>query len=163
MKVRMLSLLSIVVVLILKSLDISAKDYHNFRVYVNAIPAEPYSPDFLPRYPITEEVDSIVYQLANANGIMEKYVGTSTEISETYAAFEKLRLLASEEELNQLMEHPSPVVKIYAHRALVDNEMNMNCDVELQLLQDSTCVDWYASTQLTNSTVQELVQLSYLD
>jgi len=161
MKLRMLSLLSIILVLTVKSMDISAKDYHELRVFANAIPDVPYAPMFpTDGY---NELDSVIYQLAQANSIKERCIGYSDSITSEYLAYERLKMIASEEELNELMLHNSPIVKIYAHRALVMNDMNMNCDYELTLLEDSTCIDWFADDMVTNTTVQEMVQLAYFE
>ena len=91
------------------------------------------------------------------------YVGLNDSITQEYMAYEKLKSIATEEELNELLLHESPVVKVYAYRALVVNEMNMNCDVELALLEDTTCVDWYSDELVTNTTVKDMIQLSYFE
>lgn len=162
MKFRMLSLLSIILVLTIKSLEISAKDYHELRVLARAIPPSPYVPSIVP-FEDFSELDSVVLQLAEANAIKEMYVGLNDSITQEYTAYEKLKSIATEEELNELLLHESPVVKVYAYRALVVNEMNMNCDVELALLEDTTCVDWYSDELVTNTTVKDMIQLSYFE
>jgi len=160
MKLRMLSVLSIVIALLIKSVEISAQDYHYLRVLAHAVPAE--SPTFLP-YPMETQLDSAIYQLAQTNVVMERFVGINDSITPEFEAYEKLKMLASEQELNDLLLHASPVVKVYAHRALVVNEMNMNCDYELALFEDTTCIDWFADDLLTNTTVAEMVQQEYFE
>src|SRR3989338_3614159 len=120
MKLRMLSVVSIVVVLMIKSMDISAQDYNNLRLFVNAIPSDPS----LVPFPLETQLDSVVYQLAMSEGVMERFVGESDSSSEVFAAYERLKAVATEEELNELLLHESPIVRIYAYRALVVNEMN---------------------------------------
>ena len=61
------------------------------------------------------------------------------------------------------MLHESPVVKVYAHRALTVNAMNMNCDYELSLIEDTTYVDWLTEDMLVNTTVSDLIQLEYFE
>ena len=160
MKLRMLSVLSIVVALLVKSMDISAQDYYNLRVLAHAIPED--TPTLLP-YPMETELDSVVFQLAQSTDIKERFVGMSDSITPEFEAYERLKLIASEEELNDLLLHESPVVKVYAHRALAMNEMNMNCDYELALFEDSTCIDWFSADMLTNTTVAEMVQREYFE
>ncbi len=160
MKLRMLSVLSILVALLIKSMDISAQDYNHLRLLAHAIPAD--SPLLFP-YPMETELDSVVYQLAQSTSIKERFVGLNDSITPEFEAYERLKMIASEEELNELMLHESPVVKVYAHRALTMNEMNMNCDYELALLEDSTCIDWFANDMFTNTTVAELVQQQYFE
>ncbi|MCH2228799.1 MAG: hypothetical protein MK105_00545 [Crocinitomicaceae bacterium] len=160
MKYRMLSLLSIILVLSIKSMEISAKDYHELRIMVNAIPPSPYAPQIVPLI-LENELDSIVYQLAQANGIKERYIGQNDTINSEFIAYEKLKDLATEEDLNGLLLHDSPIVKVYAYRALLVNEMDMNCDVETALFLDTTCLDWYLDEIPTASTVGEMVQVPF--
>lgn len=160
MKYRMLSLLSIILVVSIKSMEISAKDYHELRVMVNAIPASPYVPQIVP-FILENELDSVVFQLAQADGIRERFVGQSDTISNEFVAYEKLKELATEEELNKLLLHDSPIVKVYAYRALTINEMDMDCDVETALFVDTTCLDWYLEEVPTASTVSELIQVPF--
>lgn len=153
MKLRMLSVLSIVVVLMIKSMDISAKDYYNLRLFVNAIPSDPS----LVPFPLETQLDSVVYQLAISEGVAERYVGEDNTSSEVFAAYERLKAVASEEELNELLLHESPIVRIYAYRALVVNEMSMNNDYVELLIQDSTCVDYFIESTAMNTTVADMV------
>lgn len=140
-------------------MDISAHDYTNLRILANAMPVDP---SIFP-YPLETQFDTVVYQLAQSEGFVERFTGESDTVAPTYEAYEKLRTIATEEQLNDLLLHDSPVVKVYAYRALVVNQMNMNCEYELDLLEDSTCIDWYAFNQLTSTTVADLVQRPYFD
>lgn len=160
MKYRMLSLLSIILVISVKSLEISAKDYHELRVMARAIPPDPYAPQIVP-FILENELDSVVYQLAQAPGIKEMYLGTNDSITSEFLAYEKLKGLATEKELNALLIHNSPVVKVYAYRALIVNDMNMDCDIESSLFVDTTCLDWYMDEIPTATTVGELIQVPF--
>ena len=156
----MLSLLSIILVISVKSLEISAKDYHELRVMARAIPPDPYAPQLVP-FVLENELDSVVYQLAQAPGIKEMYLGTNDSITNEFLAYEKLKGLATEKELNALLIHNSPIVKVYAYRALIVNEMNMDCDIESSLFVDTTCLDWYMDEIPTATTVGELIQVPF--
>lgn len=160
MKLRMLSVLSIVLALLIKSVDISAQDYNNFRILAHAIPGDT---EGLMPFPLETELDSIVFRLAQANTVKERFVGLNDTITTEFQDYERLKNIASESELNELLLHDSPVVKVYAHRAIVMNEMNMNCDYELALYEDSTCVDWLTEDMLMNTTVAQLVQQDYFE
>ena len=59
MKFRMLSLRSIILVLTIKSLEISAKGYHELSILARAIPPSPYIPSIVPFENISE-LDSII-------------------------------------------------------------------------------------------------------
>lgn len=157
MKFRMLSLLSIILVLTVKSMEISAKDYYELRVAVNAIPPDPYAPHLFP-YPLENKLDSIVFRIAQSSFVIDPFATNIESDSENIAFFNDLSSTASEQELNALMMHTSPAVKIYAYRSLLMNNMNMNCDFELALLQDTTCVSLKTNDELIPSTVKELVQ-----
>ena len=141
-------------------MEISAKDYHELRVMVNAIPPSPYAPQIVPLI-LENELDSVVYQLAKAEGIKERFVGQNDTITNEFIAYEKLKELATEEDLNDLLLHESPIVKVYAYRALTVNEMDMNCDVETALFVDTTCLDWYLDETPTASTVGEMIQVPF--
>jgi hypothetical protein len=154
----MLSVLSIVLVLMIKSMDISAKDYNNFRFLVYAIPSDPS----LVPFPMETQLDSIVFTLAQSNGIFESE-HPEFDLNASFEAYEKLKLVATEAELNELMLHESPIVRVYAYRALIVNAMSMNCDYEGQLLLDSTCVDWVENGAIVNTTVSNLVQQTYFE
>ena len=156
----MLSLLSIILVISVKSLDISAKDYHELRVMIRAIPQDPYASQIVP-FILENELDSIVFRLAQALGIKEMYLGKNDSITSEFRAYEKLKELATEKELNELLVHNSPIVKVYAYRALLVNEMNMDYDVQSSLLLDTTCLEWYMNNIPISITVGELIQIPF--
>lgn len=158
MKFRMLSLVSIIIALGIKSMGISAKDYHEFRVMVNAIPPSPYVPTLMP-IALENRLDSIVYELSQATAVKELFIEINDSITPEYQIFQELQAVASEDQLNELLNHTSPVVKIYSYRALIANDMNMNCDFELALLEDTSCVDVYAGNEVLNSTVKDMLQM----
>ena len=88
MKLRMLSVLSILVALLIKSMDISAKDYFNLRIMAHAIPAD--SDMFMP-FQLETEVDSIVYRLAQANTVKERFVGLNDTMTSEFQDYERLK------------------------------------------------------------------------
>ena len=157
MKLRMMSLLSIILVLSVKSLEISAKDYYELRVMVNAIPPDPYAPHLLP-YALENKLDSVVFRISQVPVVYDIFAMDNDSVNEKFQAIEMLEQAATEDELNNLLLHKSPIVKLYAYRTLLINEMNMNCDYELLLLEDTTCVGFLTRNEIVNSTVKELVQ-----
>ena len=154
----MLSLISIIIALGIKSMGISAKDYHEFRVMLHAIPPSPYVPTLIP-LALENRLDTIVYDLSEATAVKQMFIDINDTITPEYQVFQELQSIATEEELNELLKHDSPVVKIYAYRALIVNNMNMNCDYEFALLEDTTCIDFFAGNEIHNSTVKDLVQM----
>jgi hypothetical protein len=153
----MMSLLSILLVLSVKSLEISAKDYYELRVMVNAIPPDPYAPHLLP-YALENKLDSVVFRLSQVPVVQDIFNVDRDTLAEKFEPVEMLENAGNEEELNNLLLHASPIVKVYAYRTLLINEMNMNCDYELLLLEDTTCVGYLTSDRVVNSTVKDLVQ-----
>jgi len=160
MKYRMLSLLSIILALTIKSIEISAKDYYELRVAVNAIPPDPYAPHLFP-HPLENKLDSIVFRIAQSSVVIDPFESNIEDNSENIAFFDDLSSTANEQELNALMMHNSSAVKIYAYRALLMNNMNMNCDYELALLEDTSCVSFVTENKTVTSTVKELVQSDF--
>lgn len=160
MKLRMLSLLSIILVLTVKSIEISAKDYYELRVAVNAIPPDPYAPHLFP-HPLDDKLDSIIYRITQASVVIDPFEPNIDNESENFAFFNDLSTIATEQELNALLMHSSPAVQIYAYRALLMNNMNMNCDYELALLEDTTCVSYLTENTVVTSTIKELVQSDF--
>ena len=161
MKFRMLSLLSIILVLTIKSMEISAKDYYELRVMVNAIPPNPYAPHLL-AFPLENKLDSIIFRITQSSIILDPYEDQMFSDTDNFNYFQELKSTASEQELNALMTHSSPMVKIYAHRALLFNNMNMNCDYELLLLSDTTCVSRKTQQTVITSTVKDIVQSDFI-
>lgn len=157
MKLRMLSVLSIVIALGIKSMNISAKDYHEFRILANAIPESPYIPTPLP-IALDTQLDSIVYTLSQASAVKDMYININDSLTPQFEIFQELQFAASEDELNELLLHESPVVRVYSYRALIVNDMNLNCDYEMAIMEDTTCIDLFAGSELTNTTVKEQIQ-----
>lgn len=157
MKLRMLSLLSIILALGIRSMDISAKEYHALRVFTHAIPNGPYTPTVMP-LALENRLDSLVFDLSQHSAVSDVYINITDYFTPEYSIFEELQDIATESELNELINHDSPIVRIYAYRAIIVNDMNLNCDYELNLLSDTTCIDYYAGSEIISSTVQEMVQ-----
>jgi len=157
MKLRMLSLLSIILALGIRSMDISAKEYHALRVLTHAIPEGPYIPTPMP-IALENRLDSLVFHLSHFSVVKDVFININDSITPEYSIFEEMQEIASESELNELINHESPVVRIYAYRSIITNDMNLNCDYELNLLSDTTCIDFYAGSEIVSSTVQEMVQ-----
>ncbi len=157
MKLRMLSLFSIIIALGIRSMDISAKEYHALRVFTHAIPDVPYVPTPMP-LALENRLDSLVYHLSHFSVVKDVFININDPYTPEHSIFEEIQEIATEDELNELINHESPVVRIYAYRSLIINDMNLNCDYELNLLSDTTCVDYYAGNEIISSTVQEMVQ-----
>jgi len=157
MKLRMLSVLSVIIAIGIKSMNISAKDYHEFRILANAIPESPYIPTPLP-IALENRLDSIVFTLSQASAVKDMYINLNDSLTPQFEIFQELQYTANETELNDLLLHDSPVVRVYSYRALIVNNMNLNCDYEMAIMEDTTCIDLFAGSELTNTTVKDQVQ-----
>lgn len=83
-------------------------------------------------------IKRFVSSLENSEHVQLKFNGSANFPNETFENYERLEKVSTKEELNQLLSHDSPVVRIYAHKALANNNMEMN-KVQLQtLLNDSS-------------------------
>ncbi len=162
MKVHLLSLLSVVLVLSLKAYEISAREenqenrsdvYHPALAFLDV---EEY------QYAESETLDSLINQLGRSNTIKERYVGFAGLTPNEYLLYEKLKASASEYELNSLMKHYSPVVRVYAYRALIDNEMEVNASYENYLFEDTSSVNWFSGCVYKTSTVQQVVEQGFV-
>lgn len=165
MKVNLLSLLSVVLVLSLKAYEISAREeneQNNVEVYHPAL-------EFLDadareyHYSESASLDSIITVLGKSNTLKERYVGFSGITPKEYLLFEKLKELGTQDELNTLMKHYSPVVRIYAYRALIANEMEVNGNIENVLYEDTASINWFSGCIYKSTTVQELLEQGFVE
>lgn len=162
MKVNLLSLLSVVLVLSLKAYEISAREenqenrsevYHPALAFLDV---EEY------HYSESASLDSLINQLGRSSTIKERYVGFAGLTPNEYLLFEELKATASQYELNNLMKHYSPVVRVYAYRALIANDMEVNANCENFLFEDTTSVNWFSGCIFKNSTVQQVVEQGFV-
>ncbi len=86
------------------------------------------------------------------------YININDSLTPQFEIFQELQYTANEIELNDLLLHDSPVVRVYSYRALIVNNMNLNCDYEMAIMEDTTCIDLFAGSELTNTTVKEQIQ-----
>jgi hypothetical protein len=156
MKFRMLSLLSIILALTVKSMEISAKDYNEFRVFVNAIPSTPTQN--LLAYRLENKLDSIVFHIIQTSTVSDVFEPNTEQTIENNTSFDELIKSANENELNALLMHQSAPVKVYAYRALLVQSMNVNSDFEQALLNDTSCVNLISKKQIIPTTVKEIVE-----
>jgi hypothetical protein len=161
MKVRLLSLLSVVLVLSIKAYETTARESNQPEQM------EVYQPDisFLDedQFNPISKVDSIVRILSESTTVKERHVGFAGITPKEYLLFEGLIEEGTLEELNGLLTHYSPVVRVYAYRALLANEMEINVGYEATMFKDTTAVDWFSGVFLTTSSVQELVSQGFTD
>lgn len=156
MKFRMLSLLSIILALTVKSMEISAKDYNEFRVFVHAIPAN--TTQHLMAYRVDNKLDSIIFQIIQTSTVEDVFETSHSQFTENETTLEALSHTANENELNALLGHQSAPVRVYAYRSLLQQSMNVNGEFELALLNDTSCVTRISGDRIIPTTVKEIVE-----
>ncbi len=161
MKVRLLSLVSVVLVLSIKAYETKARESNDAR---RMAIFEPES-DLVDgnQFMFISPLDSLVAILSESKAVKEQHVGFAGITPKEYRAFETLKETAEQEELNNLLTHHSPIVRVYAYRALYANEMEINVDYETALMNDTTAVDWFSGCVLMPSSVQDLVSEGFID
>ncbi len=162
MKFRLLSLLSVVLVLSIKAYETTAHEMNEERFKQRVLQPAPSFLDgeiYLP----TSTMDSLVTILSESRAVKERAVGFAGSTPREYRAFEKLKTVGTEDELNGLLTHYSPVVRVYAYRALVSNDMSINASYQETVLNDTAAVDWFSGCILMETSVQRLVNQDFKD
>lgn len=156
MKLRLLTLFSIIVALAVKTYTINAQD--------GVIDDEEV--EMLANWELKTKSDTIIHEkhvnrivdvLAESAYVSEESVGIAMVPSETYHQYANLKKAANSYELNKLMIHDSPIIRVYAHRALMENKMELNIDNVQTIANDSTAVTWMDGDRLVQTTVMDMV------
>ena len=161
MKFRLLSLLSVVLVLSIKAYETTAHELNKERRIAVYQPDLGFNNDDLLN-PVST-FDSLVLILSESNVVKEAQVGFSGATPKEYLAFQHLMEVATAEELNDLLTHYSPIVRVYAYRALVANEMEIEATYQESIMKDTTEVDWFSGCILMPSSVQDLASQGFAD
>lgn len=157
MKFRLLTLFSIIVVLVVKTYTLSARD--------GVIDAE--EAEILATWELKNHEDSVQHEkhvlrivdvLAKSDQVTEEFTGAASLVPcEGYKEYAKLRIAANEAELNSLLLHKSPVIRVYAHRAMVERNLQPDPEMLAILAGDPTTVEYLKGDLLIHTTVMDLV------
>jgi len=157
MKFRLLTLFSIILALVIKTYAVNTRD--------GVIDEEEV--ELLATWELKNHEDSIQHQehvyrivdvIASSDKVTEEYTGAASLVKcNTYYEYTKLRRAANEVELNGLLLHDSPIIRVYAHRALMERELMVNPDFVAQIANDSTAIEWLNGDVLVRTTVMDLV------
>ena len=155
MKFRLLTLFSIIIVLAAKTYTISAQD--------GVIDDEDV--ELLTKWELKNKSDSVYHEkhvnrivdaLSKSPYIAEEKI-TVLESSEIYHEYSRLKKVANEYELNKLLVHKSPIIRVYAHRALMENNFTPNT-LHLEIIaSDSTDIEWMQGDLMVQTTVMDIV------
>lgn len=157
MKYKLLTLFSIILALVVKTYSLSARD--------GVIDDEEVA--LLAEWELKNADDSLRHQqhigilaeeLAGFNQITEEFTGAGAMVKcETYHHYSRLRTAANEFELNNLLTHESPVIRVYAHRAMMERKLNPDPNIVAAMAADSTEVQWLNGDVLVHTTVMDMV------
>lgn len=150
-------------VLSLKAYEISAREENQANRTEVFHPALAFLDVDEYHYSESASLDSLINELGRSSTIKERYVGFAGLTPNEYLLFEKLKESATEYELNNLMKHYSPVVRVYAYRALIANDMEVNASYENFLYEDTTSVNWFSGCLYKESTVQQVVEQGFVE
>lgn len=151
-----MTLLSVVVVLALKSYTITAQD----RIVNDSEVEEMASMKLINRSDTVRHqmmINRFVGNIKKSDILYSKYFGAADFPTEVYADYERIQRVGTVQELNTLLAHESPIIRIYAHKALVANKMPINVDLLELLLNDTTQVVYYNNNIISDEQVMDLV------
>ena len=69
------------------------------------------------------DVNSLVKEIAKCDSLEGEIIGFTGRQSEQYLNYQKFKSIASDEELNDLTEHESPLVRTYTYLTLIEREL----------------------------------------
>lgn len=157
MKFKLLTLFSIILALVVKTYSLSARD--------GVIDDEEVA--LLAQWELKNADDSLRHQqhvgilakeLAASNQITEEFTGAGAMVKcKTYYNYARLRTAANEFELNELLTHESPIIRVYAHRAMMERKLNPDPTIVAAMAADSTEVEWLNGDVLVHTTVMDMV------
>lgn len=163
MKVRLLSLMSVVMVLSIKAYEQQVRKENNRKSETFSFSEDFILPNFSTSTKFISEIDSLTNVIAKYSTLKERQVGFTGETPKEYLTFQQMKTVGTEEELNHLLGHYSPIVRVYAFRALKAKQMEVNPEMEKILNQDNEKVMWLAGCLFRETTVAQLVSKRFLD
>lgn len=105
-----------------------------------------------------QSVPELTARLAAAATVDDAMVGDDGIESDTYRTYERWRDRASISELRDFVRHPSPVVRVYAVRALLEQETELDWPSVLQgFLRDTADVTTFSGCCLAKQKVGDVV------
>lgn len=156
MKYYIMTLISIVAVLAIKSYTINAQG----RV------ANDGDVEIMAKTELLNKEDTIRHQkminqflddLEKSEFVYGKYAGSAEFPTYTYLNFERIQRVGTPEELNALLAHESAVVRVYAHQALTTNQMEIPTETLEALMMDSAEVICVNGMEISKARVMDLV------
>jgi hypothetical protein len=98
-------------------------------------------------------LNKIIRELETADCVDENGVGFAAEYTRTYALYERMGQLATEQQLFALLKNKSAVVRVYAFRALAAMKYSSANAGKTILDSDTNHVCWFVGCVKTDTTV----------
>lgn len=131
-----MTLVSIVTVLAIKSYTINAQDGDvNDKIIERMASTKLLNKADTLRH--QKMISRFVSGIESSEYVYGKYRGAANFPSDVYQNYERIQRVCTVQELNKMLDHESPVVRVYAHRALMENEMMVYPHHQEELIRDS--------------------------
>lgn len=101
-------------------------------------------------------INRFVRSLEESQFLYGKFTGPAEIPNEVYSDYERIQRVGTKEELNKLMTHESAIVRLYAHKALVTNNMQMDPNTLETMVNDTTLVYIQNGLEIKQVSVMEL-------
>ena len=98
-------------------------------------------------------LNKIVRELETSECVDENGVGFAAEYTRTYALFERMSQLATEQQLFSLLKNKSAIVRVYAFRALATLKYTSANSGKAILDSDTSHVCWFVGCVKTDTLV----------
>lgn len=102
-------------------------------------------------------IKRFVHSLEQSEVVQLKYSGSANFPHPTYQNYERLERVGTKEELNLLLDHESPIVRVYAHKALVTKGLPINNEKMVNLLNDTSTVMIVDGLKISEDHVMNIV------
>lgn len=105
-----------------------------------------------------DNLDSVVNYLGKASVIDDGHVGIAGSQSTTYAHYIRLKELASDSILENLIQHDNPVVRVYAYWALIERNYSKKTALMQVAANDSSSVKYMSGCIMMPEPVISVVK-----
>ena len=126
MRFSTLSLISILLIVISKTITITEEDYHRTRIFAGIIPKEtPFVPSYLLLADEKDKVKRIISNLKKWNNFDEFIYNLSDSLSYESVVLNELKLHVSKKDLNEMLLDKSIVVRLVALHIIEEDRMEL--------------------------------------
>ena len=152
MRFYIMTLVSIITVLAIKSYTINAQDDN-----VGDLEIEMMASTELLNKADTLRHHKMISRFESSDYVYGKFAGSANFPNDTYQNYERIQRVCTVQELNKMLDHESPVVRVYAHRALMENKMMVYPHHQEELIRDSAEVLVIDGLSISKTNVLNIV------